>query len=249
MSHQNAKLEAQRVIKELLAKHPPGMVVMILRELKTLLRATKDLTVFKILALLAIVTGSTASAQITSISSANSAGGLGGVTTIAPCGSGYSYATIGGPHGGTWGNVQVSPGAQVSMAVSPLGGVLPIVTPAQPMSAPDPLMVPQYIPVPVSMPIHTHNQAPRKTAPVAMATPTQKRISKAQRNATLAEFNQLYYGIAPSDRKQFWDDFYADWKVAPKTPIPTEYMIPYLRMWSRTHGIDISKSDAKSDAK
>jgi len=199
--------------------------------------------------LIAILCAVQGQAQITSISRSSSSGGLGGVTTIAPCGSGYSYATIGGPNGGTWGNVQVSPGAQVSMAVSPLGGVLPIVTPAQPMSAPDPLMVPQYIPVPISMPVYTHNQAPRKTASVAVATPTQKRISKAQRDATLAEFNQLFYGIAPSDRKQFWDDFYADWKVAPKTPIPTEYMIPYLRMWSRTHGIDISKSDAKSDAK
>jgi len=188
-------------------------------------------------------------AQITSIYSSSSSGGLGGVTTIAPCGSGYSYATIGGPNGGTWGNVQVSPGAQASMAVSPLGGVLPIVTPVQPMTAPDPLMVPQYIPVPVSMPVYTHSKTPRKTAPVAVATPTPKRISKAQRDATLAEFNQLFYGIATSDRKQFWDDFYADWKVAPKTPIPTEYMIPYLRMWSRTHGTDISKSDAKSDAK
>jgi hypothetical protein len=246
MSHQNAKLEAQRVIKELLAKHPPGMVVMILRELKTLLRATKDLTVFKILAFLAIVAGCTASAQITSISSANSAGGFGGVTTIAPCGSGYSYATIGGPNGGAWGSVQVSPGAQVSMAVSPLGKVLPIVTPAQPMpAAPDPIIVPEYIPVPAYAP----SQAPRKTASVAVATSMPKRISKAQRDATLTEFNQLFYAIAPSDRKQFWDDFYADWKVAPKTPIPTEYMIPYLRMWSRTHGIDISKSDAKSDAK
>ena len=47
MSHQDAKLEAKRVIKDLLAKHPPGMVVMILRELKTLLRATKDITIYK----------------------------------------------------------------------------------------------------------------------------------------------------------------------------------------------------------
>jgi hypothetical protein len=62
MSHQDAKLEAQRVIKELLAKHPPGMVVMILRELKTLLRATKDLTIFKVLAFFAIA--GTASGQI-----------------------------------------------------------------------------------------------------------------------------------------------------------------------------------------
>jgi hypothetical protein len=205
--------------------------------------------IFYRIGLIVILCAKAGHAQITSISSSSSSGGLGGVTTIAPCGSGYSYATIGGPNGGTWGNVQVSPGAQASMAISPSGGVLPIVTPAQPMSAPDPLMVPQYIPVPVSMPVYTHSKTPRKTAPVAIVAPTPKCISKAQRYATLAKFNQLFYGIATNDRKQFWDDFYADWKVAPKTPIPTEYMIPYLRMWSRTHGIDISKYDAKSDAK
>ena len=47
MTHQDAKAEAKRVIKELLIKHPPGMVIMILRELKTLLRATKDITIYK----------------------------------------------------------------------------------------------------------------------------------------------------------------------------------------------------------
>jgi hypothetical protein len=47
MSHQEAKAEAIRIIRELLQKHPPGMVIMILRELKTLLRATKDITIYK----------------------------------------------------------------------------------------------------------------------------------------------------------------------------------------------------------
>ena len=47
MSHQQAKSEAIRIIKELLMKHPPGMVIMILRELKTLLRATRDITTYK----------------------------------------------------------------------------------------------------------------------------------------------------------------------------------------------------------
>jgi hypothetical protein len=47
MSHQESKSEAIRVIRELLKKHPPGMVIMILRELKTILRATKDITIYK----------------------------------------------------------------------------------------------------------------------------------------------------------------------------------------------------------
>jgi hypothetical protein len=46
MSHQDAKQAARQVIRGLLAQHPPGMVVMILRELKTILRATKDLTIY-----------------------------------------------------------------------------------------------------------------------------------------------------------------------------------------------------------
>jgi hypothetical protein len=47
MSHQESKSEAIRVIRELLKKHPPGKVIMILRELKTILRATKDITIYK----------------------------------------------------------------------------------------------------------------------------------------------------------------------------------------------------------
>ena len=46
MSHQQAKQIARDVLAGLLAKHPPGLVVMILRELKTILRATKDLTIY-----------------------------------------------------------------------------------------------------------------------------------------------------------------------------------------------------------
>jgi hypothetical protein len=46
MSHQESKKIARDVLAGLLAKHPPGLVVMILRELKTILRATKDLTIY-----------------------------------------------------------------------------------------------------------------------------------------------------------------------------------------------------------
>lgn len=46
MSHQESKQIARQVLADLLAKHPPGLVVMILRELKTILRATKDITIY-----------------------------------------------------------------------------------------------------------------------------------------------------------------------------------------------------------
>lgn len=46
MSAQQAKQIARQVLADLLAKHPPGLVVMILRELKTILRATKDITIY-----------------------------------------------------------------------------------------------------------------------------------------------------------------------------------------------------------
>lgn len=46
MSHQQAKQIARQVIADLLERHPPGLVVMILRELKTIYRATKDITIF-----------------------------------------------------------------------------------------------------------------------------------------------------------------------------------------------------------
>ena len=46
MSAQQAKQIARDTVRDLLGKHPPGLVVMILRELKTILRATKDLTLY-----------------------------------------------------------------------------------------------------------------------------------------------------------------------------------------------------------
>jgi hypothetical protein len=46
MSHQESKQIAREVIAGLLERHPPGLVVMILRELKTILRASKDITTY-----------------------------------------------------------------------------------------------------------------------------------------------------------------------------------------------------------
>lgn len=46
MSHQDAKAIAQQVIRDLLAKHPPGLVVMVIRALTRVQRATPDITVY-----------------------------------------------------------------------------------------------------------------------------------------------------------------------------------------------------------
>jgi hypothetical protein len=46
MSHQFAKATAQQVIRDLLAKHPPGLVVMVIRALTRMQRANPDITVF-----------------------------------------------------------------------------------------------------------------------------------------------------------------------------------------------------------
>jgi hypothetical protein len=46
MSHQEAKAEAEKIVRDLLAKHSPGYVFMVLQKLKKILRATKDLTIY-----------------------------------------------------------------------------------------------------------------------------------------------------------------------------------------------------------
>jgi hypothetical protein len=46
MSHQEAKTIAAQVIRDLLAKHPPGFVVMVLRALHRIHHRTPDITVF-----------------------------------------------------------------------------------------------------------------------------------------------------------------------------------------------------------
>lgn len=46
MSHQDAKAIAAQVIRDLLAKHPPGLVVMVIRALTRMQRANPDITVF-----------------------------------------------------------------------------------------------------------------------------------------------------------------------------------------------------------
>lgn len=180
-----------------------------------------------------ILCAAAAQAQITSIQSISSSGGLGPVTTIAPLGNGYSYATVGGPHGGSWGSVQVSPGSQLSMGVTPRGGILPIVTPSAPRIEPMamPVSYPEYIPIPVAQPRQYRTQS-KTPAPAATPTP----YPKWKADAETKEFQSLFAKIVfKSDREKFWKDFYADWKVAPQTPTPLQYMIPYLKLWMRSN--------------
>jgi hypothetical protein len=46
MSHQEAKAIAAQVIRDLLAKYPPGLVVMVIRALTRMQRANPDITIF-----------------------------------------------------------------------------------------------------------------------------------------------------------------------------------------------------------
>lgn len=180
----------------------------------------------RFLTLFAICCAVPAIAQITSISAPH----FGGITTITPTYQGYSYTTIGGPHSGDFGNVQVTGGNVSGIAVGPRGGTYPIVSPTAVtpiMAAPavETVSVPSYIPVPVGY-------VPRRTPAQALhaqAKPSAPPYPKWKAEQETKEFNQLFLRV--TDRKRFWSDFYRDWKVAPKTPIPLVYMIPYLRLW------------------
>jgi hypothetical protein len=46
MSHQDAKAIAQQVIRDLLAKYHPGLVVMVLRSLHRIQHRTPDITIY-----------------------------------------------------------------------------------------------------------------------------------------------------------------------------------------------------------
>ena len=45
MSHQEAKAIAAQVIRDLLAKYPPGLVVMVIQSMRRMQRASKDITI------------------------------------------------------------------------------------------------------------------------------------------------------------------------------------------------------------
>ena len=45
MSHQDAKAIAAQVIRDLLAKYPPGLVVMVIQSMRRMQRASKDITI------------------------------------------------------------------------------------------------------------------------------------------------------------------------------------------------------------
>lgn len=235
MSHQDAKLEAQRVIKELLAKHPPGMVVMILRELKTLLRATKDLTIFKaLIALLAIA--SSCGAQMQSITTYSSSS-FPITTTISPNGNGgYNYSRIGNG-GSVWGGVTAAPGTTVSAVVGSHGDIVPIVTP----SAPEP--VANY-PIPMPMPMVDSEYYPQQqSAPHPNPTPEMwvdpytgkpAPAPAGLKHTSLGEplVNPYTHGVSPTDHPPVnpvpWQQYLIDCKVPSNKLMRERTMFAYL---------------------
>jgi hypothetical protein len=45
MSHQEAKAIAAQVIRDLLTKYPPGLVVMVIQSMRRMQRSSKDITI------------------------------------------------------------------------------------------------------------------------------------------------------------------------------------------------------------
>lgn len=46
MSHQKAKALAEKIIRDLLVKYPPGFIVMVIRALHKIQRSKPDLTIY-----------------------------------------------------------------------------------------------------------------------------------------------------------------------------------------------------------
>ncbi len=67
----------------------------------------------------------------------------------------------------------------------------------------------------------------------AQNTNTVEQYPKWKAEAEKKEYKELFQKV--TDTNQFWKDFYADWQIAPQTPTPVVYMIPYLRIWTRNH--------------
>jgi len=204
-------------------------------------------------AVVILVASGGAMAQLpTTITTVSSAGGLGPVTTISPSGNGYTYTTIGGPRGGEWGIVEVTGGNNVSAAVSPLGGVVPIVTPAAPPTTPTPALMPN--PLVVSAQIAAANarrqeeemrqfeadMAHLEPIPDIPAMPRSRRVERAipvyRPDPLKNEFTILFNKLGSEERRaEFWRDFQADFPAGSATNFQTPAALPYLKLWLRDH--------------
>jgi len=189
-----------------------------------------------------LAVGQGARAQLQSITTYGSATGLGGTTTIQPMGNGYTYATIGGPSGGSWGGVIASPGTAVQAAIGPQGAVVPIVStaPAPVVApAPDPALVAAQIAAANAQELAADAQflqslpaIPSRAAPIRVA----RAIPVDHSKELNAEFSALFKKIGTKERSdQFWRDFRADFPGASSKSFPTQASIPYLKLWLRDH--------------
>jgi hypothetical protein len=173
--------------------------------------------------------------------------GLGPVTTIQPTGNGYTYSTIGGPNGGSWGGVIASPGTSVQAAVSPRGNVLPIVSAAQaPVVAPtaDPALVSAQIAVANAQELtaYAHLLESLPAAPHPEVDRVARGIRIDRSNEVNAEFVSLFGRLGSQERRyQFWRDFQTDFPKASFTNFPTRESLPYLKLWLRDHEITPSQ--------
>lgn len=200
-----------------------------------------------LVAVLILAASGGALGQIQSIFTYGSGVGLGPVTTIQPTGNGYTYSSIGGPNGGSWGGVIASPGTSVQAAVGPRGNVVPIVS-----AAPAPVVAPTPDPALVSAQIAAANAqelaayAQLLESLPATPHPVPVRVARAipvdQNREVNAEFVSLFGRLGSKERRdQFWRDFQADFPKASFTNFPTRASLPYLKLWLRDHPITPSE--------
>jgi len=193
------------------------------------------------LLLLVLSLGASAFAQVQSISTYGSGVGLGSFTTIQPTGNGYTYSTIGGPNGGSWGGVIASPGTSLQAAVGPRGNVVPIAS-----VAPAPVVAPTPDPALVSAQIAAANAqelaADAQLLESLPAFPRPVRVARAipvdHTRELNAEFVSLFGRLGTKERRdQFWRDFQADFPEGSVKNFPTQAALPYLKLWLRDHQI------------
>lgn len=205
----------------------------------------KPLLVF--LAIFLAVAGG-ALAQIQSISSYGSGIGLGPTTTIVPTGNGYTYTSMGGAAGPSWGGVIVSPGTAVQAAITPAGIVTPIVSAAPPPSAmaipaptPDPALVSAQIAAANAQQFAADVQALasiESLPPPPARVGVKRAIPVARPDPINQEFVSLFQKLGTKERRQqFWRDFQADFPAGFLTNFPTLSALPYLKLWLRDHSI------------
>jgi hypothetical protein len=200
-----------------------------------------------LVAVLILAASGGAYGQNQSISTYGSGIGLGTVTTIQPTGNGYTYSTIGGPNGGSWGGVIASPGTSVQAAVSPRGNVLPIVSAAQaPVVAPTPdtSLVPAEIADAKAQELtaYAHLLESLPAAPHPEVNRVARGIRVDRSNEVNAEFVSLFGRLGSQERRyQFWRDFQTDFPKASFTNFPTRESLPYLKLWLRDHEITPSQ--------